>query len=240
MFLKEFTTHNGTRFAKLNRALSENYDYAVNFRKMTTTKAKKMIAIAEQKITESNDTNQRVKLKLIAESLTLWHQAAVQSELTAMVAEGFDDAEMEGAKVILAAKELSDKIQSMIEDGAKMQVQDLLPIVDAMKSEVGPEEAAAFSATADAALGGLVEALKGTKEEYDNAISAAQGQQVDTDMDGFGGDELGGDDMSGDMDIDMSAMGDDEGLGDIDDEFGGDDGDMGGTEPSGREMKAEI
>ena len=174
MFLKEFTTHNGTRFAKLNRALSENYDYAVNFRKMTTTKAKKMIAIAEQKITESNDTNQRVKLKLIAESLTLWHQAAVQSELTAMVAEGFDDAEMEGAKVILAAKELSDKIQSMIEDAAKMQVQDLLPIVDAMKSEVGPEEAAAFSATADAALGGLVEALKGTKEEYDNAISAAQ------------------------------------------------------------------
>ena len=235
MILKEFTTHNPSRLQKLTTALNENYDYDINFDDMTTTRAARMIDKATKRLNESKDSNQRVKLALIVESLTLWHKSAIQSELT----EGLGDDEMESAKVILAAKELSDKIQGMIEDAAKMQVQDLLPIVDAMKSEIGTAEADTFSSTADAALGGLVDSLKATKSEFDNAIAAAQGEQVGTDMDGFGGDEgeLGMDDMEGDLDavdVDMSAM-DDEG-----DEFGGDDTEIGGEMPSGREMKAEI
>lgn len=242
MILKEFTSHGASKLEKLTQALAENYDYNLNLKGMTRDRAERMAEKARQKVEENKDVNKRIKFKLIAESLELWMQANVQSELTAFnLKEGLDDESMEEAKVILAAKELSDKIQGMIEDAAKMQVQDLLPIVDAMKSEIGGAEADAFASSADAALGNLVQTLKTAKEEYDGAISAAQGETPGNDMDNFSMD--GGDEM-GDMEVDMDAMGDGEDdmdMGDdmeIDDEFGGDDTEMGGEEPTGREMKA--
>lgn len=242
MILKEFTTRGASQLDKLTKALSENYDYNLKLDGMSQERAERMAEKARKKVSESQDLNKRIKFNMIAESLELWMQANVQTELTSMVAEGLDDESMEEAKVILAAKELSDKIQGMIEDAAKMQVQDLLPIVDAMKAELGAEEAEAFSTQADAALGGLVESLKTAKDEYDQAISAAQGQDIATDMDNFGaGDDLG-DELGGDMDVDMDAEVDMDVDGeiDMDDEFAGDDAAVGGDEPTGREMKDEV
>jgi hypothetical protein len=225
MILKEFKSNNARTLTKLTRALAENYDYNINLAKMTTQRAATMAHKARAKVAESQDMKKRIKFTMIAESLDLWMQANVQSELTA-----FNLAE---AKVILAAKELSDKIQGMIEDAAKMQVQDLLPVVDAMRSDVGQAEAEGFATQADAALAGLGEALKTAKIAYDSAIQTAQGlapaNDMDMDMDGGMGDEMG-DEIDG-MDVDMSAM---------DDEFGGDDANVGDEEPTGREMKAEM
>ena len=238
MILKEFTVDNGSRLNKITRALSENYDYELDFNSMTPVRAKSMIDRAQSAITESNSTSHRVKLRLIAESLDLWMQANIQTELTAMVAEGLDDESVDGAKVIIAAQELTDKIQGMIEDVAKMQVQDLLPIADAMKSEIGAPEADAFASSADAALGGLVDSLKSAKTSMEDAIAAAQGNAPATDMDGFDADpDLDGfdADSNSDMDTDDEFGGDM----DIDDEFGGDDATVGGAEPTGRELKDE-
>jgi hypothetical protein len=237
MILNEFTSRNTTKLQKLTKALAENYDYNLNLDRMTVDRAERLSDRAREKVAETRDINQRIKLNMIAESLDLWMQANVQTELTAFnLAEGLDDESMEEAKVILAAKELSDKIQGMIEDAAKMQVQDLLPIVDAMKAELGAEQAEAYNAAAEAALGNLVTALKSSKEEYDGAISAAQGQDVGTDMDSF---DMGGDmgDMGDEMDTDMDDMGDEL---DVDDEFAGDDSTVGGDDPTGRELKDQI
>ncbi len=241
MILKEFTTRGGTKLEKLTRALNENYNYDINFKGMTVARAERLAERARLKVEENSDVNKRIKFAMIAESLDLWMQANVQSELTSFnLAEGLDDESMEEAKVILAAKELSDKIQGMIEDAAKMQVQDLLPIVDAMKAELGGSEADAFATSADAALGGLVDTLKSAKEEYDGAIQAAQGQEPATDMDNF---DMDGDmgDMGDEMDTDMDNFdmdgGDDM---EVDDEFGGDDANVADDEPTGREMKDEI
>jgi len=247
MILNEFTTRGSTKLDKLTQALKENYDYNLNFDDMTADRAKLMAARAREMVEENKDINKRIKLSMIAESLDLWFEANIQTELTNMVAEGLDDDSMEEAKVILAAKELSDKIQGMIEDAAKMQVQDLIPIVDAMKSELGADEAEAYSDAADMALAGLVDALKNAKDQYDDAISAAQGHEPATDMDNFDmdGDDLEGgdmDDMGNEPDMDdMSDMSDMDSVDDdADDEFAGDDTAIGGDEPTGREIKDEI
>jgi|SRR6056297_299686 len=234
MILKEFTSKGPNRLQKLTRALSENYDYDLDLEGMNKKRARRIAEKAEQRAAEHPDVNARIKFAMIAESLDLWMQANIQTELTDMVAEGLDDESMEEAKVILAAKELSDKIQGMIEDSAKMQVQDLLPIVDAMKSEIGSAEAEAFSSAADSALAGLVDSLKSAKEAYDGAIGAAQGETPGTDMDTF--DLDGGDEMD-DMEVDMDAMDGEDDM-DIDDEFSGDDTEI-GDDPTGREMKDE-
>jgi hypothetical protein len=237
MILNEFTSRNTTKLQKLTKALAENYDYNLDLDRMTMDRAERLSDRAREKVAETKDLNKRIKLNMIAESLDLWMQANVQTELTAFnLKEGLDDESMEEAKVILAAKELSDKIQGMIEDAAKMQVQDLLPIVDAMKAELGAEQAEAYNSAAEAALGTLVDSLKSSKEEYDNAIKAAQGEAPATDMDNF---DMGGDmdDMGDEMDTDMDDMGDE--FAD-DDEFAGDDATVGGDEPTGRELKDEI
>lgn len=228
MILKEFIGNEQNGLQKLVRVLAENYDYELDLDNMSQQRAHALAARARKKVDETTEINKRIKFNLIAESLDLWIQANVQTELTSMVAEGLDDESMEEAKVILAAKELSDKIQGMIEDAAKMQVQDLLPIVDAMKSEIGTAEADAFSSAADTALSNLVETLKSAKDEYDAAIGTAQGNQPATDMDNFDAD------MDGDMGVDMDS-GDEL---DMDDEFGGDDAEI-GDDVSGRELKDE-
>jgi hypothetical protein len=132
--------------------------------------------------------------------------------------------DLDQAEVLLAAKELVDKLQKMIEDVAAMQVQELMPITDAMKDQLGFEVAEQYNTAADAALGGLLDQLKSTKTSLDNATLQASGQPINgpspTDM----GTELAtADDL-------------DDGL---DDEFGGDDAAAGASNPVGRELKAE-
>ena len=55
------------------------------------------------------------------------------------------EADLDQAEVLLAAQELVDELQGMVEDVAEMQVQKLMPIVDAMKEQVGFEVAEAYN-----------------------------------------------------------------------------------------------
>lgn len=228
MILKEFTTHNGTKFAKLTSALNERH-IKIDWDSMNGKKAVQVRARAMKTMNESTETARRLSMSMVVESIDIWMADNIQPDLT----EAVDDDSVEEAKVIIAAKDISDKIQGMIEDVAQMQVQDLLPIVDSMRAELGTEEATSFNNSADAALGALLEKLKGTKEEYDNAISAAQGeaQDVDMDMDMSDIDEIDPDmDDETDMDMDMDPAAD---L-DLDDDF---DLDMDDDIDAGRELK---
>ena len=232
------------KFLKIMKFLKESYNYNLNVDALTESKVNRMLISTAKKVHKLKESkkDQRTldRLNLLSEGLKMWKVASVQSELTApVVKEGLEDSAVDEAKVILAAQELSDQLQKMIETIAQMQVQDLLPIVDAMKSDIGPNEADLFSTSVDAALGALLDAAKGAKDEVQNAIMAAQGQQP-TDMEGGYGDEMGGDmdmGMGGDMDM---GMGGEEEYG-MDDEFAGADVAAGPEDEAvGRALKAEA
>ena len=88
------------------------------------------------------------------------------------------EADLDQAEVLLAAQELVDQMQGMVEDVAEMQVQKLMPIVDAMKEQVGFEVAEAYNTAADAALSQLLDAMKTAKGAVENATLAARGEPV--------------------------------------------------------------
>lgn len=233
MLLNEMNS-NANKLKKISRFLKESYDYDLNLDALTHKKARAMIAHTTSKIAQLKENNasrtEIDRLTLVKESLRLWTVSTVQSELTQPVLEGLDDADVEEAKVILAAQELSDRLQKMVEDIAQMQVQDLMPIIDAMKADIGTAEAEQFNVSVEGALSNLLDAAKTAKDDVSNAILAAQGQ-APTDMDGGMGDDMGG---APDIDMDMG----DEEM--VDDEFGGDEAMAGGDEnPLGREMKGE-
>jgi hypothetical protein len=230
MFLSDFET-NEAKFSKIQKYLKENYGYSLDMSSMTADKATAMVSATTQKMRLAQDPREYTRLHMIAEGLKLWTPASIQTELTApaLVKEGVDEEGVEQAKVIIAAQEIADELQDMIEDVAEMQVQDLIPLVDAMKSELSPEQADAFSASVDATLGTLLDALKSAKTGVDNAIMTAQGQTPAVDMEQPAG-TIGADDVD---------MGDE--LDDVaDDAFGGDDAVSNvADEPESRELKAE-
>ena len=109
-----------------------------------------------------------------------------------------------------------------------------MSITNAMKDEVGTAEADAFNAAADQQSAAHWKQLKeGANEAVNNAVLAAQGQHVETDMDmDMGGEEP---EMGGDDEIEMEPE-----MGDMGDDFEGADAAEEMSDEDGREMKEDA
>ena len=97
-----------------------------------------------------------------------------------------EEQDLAQAETLLAAKALSDELQSVAEKLAKMGVDDLMPLVDTMKDQFGQDAANGFNSAVKAALESALNAATDAKESIDNAtLSMQQGQVpgMDTDMD---------------------------------------------------------
>lgn len=212
-------------FSKLNNTLKEVFGIQLDFNKdVSKLKAIKESTIAQIENLRDNGIDQSnrdfQKLLLIKEGL----DHAIETKEDIMETQDLDQAE-----VLLAAKQMADDLQKMAENLASMQVEELMSITNAMKDEVGTAEADAFNAAAEAAIAGALEAVKGANEAVNNAVLAAQGQNVETDMD---------------MDMAEPEMGSDEiemepEMGDMEDDFEGADAAEDMSDEGGREMKED-
>jgi hypothetical protein len=132
-----------------------------------------------------------------------------------------ENEEVEKSQVILAAQEMVDSIQKMVEEVSDMLVKELPAVVDGVNSEVGTNEGQQFNDQVTQALTSLQAALTGSKTGIQGALNTITGQGG-----GFG-DEMGmgAEPGMGDMGGDMAApdMGGDAELG----------GEMGSEEPLG-------
>jgi len=64
----------------------------------------------------------------------------------------------------------------MIEDSTEMQFKELPALVDSIKNQIGPDQAAQFNNDAQAALSGLVQNLQGSKQQLEQALGVVTGQ----------------------------------------------------------------
>jgi hypothetical protein len=134
---------------------------------------------------------------------------------------GSPEQDLEQAQTLIAAKSLSDDLQTMAEKVARMAVDDLMPLVDTMKSQFGPEAADGYNATVKAQLDQLLAAVQKAKDESDNAVSALQQGGVPSAPTDIGspemappaGDELGDDDLGDGLGTTPAAAGGEEPLG---------------------------
>ena len=79
------------------------------------------------------------------------------------------ESEIQQAQVVLAAQDMVDRVQKMLEDTTEMQFKELPALVDSIKNEVGMDQAAQFNADAAAALSGLVQNLQASKGQLEAA-----------------------------------------------------------------------
>lgn len=117
--------------------------------------------------------------------------------------------EVQQAQVVLAAQDMVDKMQKMLEEVSAMQFKDLPALVDSIKNEVGQQQANQFNADATAALSGLMQNLQTGKQQMDAALGVVTGQAAApmTDMGAAAGAEAG---AAADLDAagdELGAMG---------------------------------
>ena len=94
------------------------------------------------------------------------------------------EGEMESAELVLASKDMVDRIQSMLEDISEMQAEDLLPLTDQIRDEMGNEKAEQFMSAAKGTLETLLDAITTARADMDNAsrILTGTADDVGTDL----------------------------------------------------------
>jgi hypothetical protein len=86
------------------------------------------------------------------------------------------ESEIQTAQVVLAAQDMVDRIQGMMEDISEMQFKDLPALVNSIKNDMGVDQATQFQTQASAALSNLLTAVQAGKTEMEGAQGVLTGQ----------------------------------------------------------------
>ena len=133
----------------------------------------------------------------------------------------------EQSELILAAKDMMDKVTSFLEDLASMKTEGMLELADRIRDEMGAEKSDAFLQKIQPAIEQAEATLATTRQELDNGVRILTGEEVASDPMGAD-DTMNMDDPDADLD-DLESP--------ETDEFGASDAEAGGTEPEGREQR---
>jgi hypothetical protein len=178
MNLKELAPKKITR---LNKVMESRFGFALDYDKLTYPKAQRLsIALSEQlsKIRRSYGihTAERnpkyMEMLMVQEGLNSWLN---QHEL-------LTEGELETAEVVLAAKDMVDSVQKMIEDASKMMNEQLPPLLDSIRDQIGTAQADQFKGSVTSALQGLLDNLNIARDALDNGARSLSGEQVDPAM----------------------------------------------------------
>jgi len=86
------------------------------------------------------------------------------------------ESEIQQAQVVMAAQDMVDQLQKMLEQVSAMQFKDLPALTDAIKNDTGVEQATQFQADVTAALTTLLAAIQTGKTQVEAAQGVLTGQ----------------------------------------------------------------
>lgn len=212
MKLNEFNLKKSQTSAK---ALKEHFNMDLDTSKLNLHSAQKMLAkvrglVAEMKSTSvahSSEQNPAYLKALFMEQTLTHHCNELKSQPQRIVVE---NEQVEKSQVILAAQEMVDSMQKMIEQVSDMLVKELPAVVDGVNSEVGTSEGQQFQDQVTQALTSLQAALTGSKTGLTGALAVITGGGA-SDMGMDAGADMGmGDEMGDGMSVEEPGMGDED------------------------------
>ena len=189
------------------RALKEHYGTSIDVSRMSYAQVRNMLSKVRDLMSESKASNKFYEstgngsyMKLVFMEQALTKQFAYLSAHRPRIV--VENEEVEKSQTILAAQDMVDSIQKMVEQVSDMIVKELPALVDSVQSEIGVNESSSFSQQATEALTSLQAALtqsQGTMKEAVNGITGQGGAEAfDT------GADMGAD-MGGEEDFSMDA-----------------------------------
>jgi hypothetical protein len=207
----KLTELNNNRRAYSTRVLKEQYEMPFNVEKMSMSSTRTMLAKVRGLMTESKQSpdyhssqssGSYMKLVFMEQALSdHYNELRSLPQPRIMV----ENEEVEKSQVVLAAQDMVDQVQKMLEDVGQMQVKELPALVSSIESEIGVNESQTYNDEVSGQLDTLSASLKETSGALKNALNGLTGQAVDAAFDA--GAEVG---MDTDMDDTDLSMGDEE------------------------------
>ena len=171
----------------LNESLAKRFGQKVKLENFTIeqlqdARNKLRTKISQYEISESfdtvleNDTYQKSKLMLdilnaeIAERGDIEDDSIQESELR----EGAEDQ----AEIVMAAKDMVDRVTSWMEDTAEMQTESMLELADAIRDEMGSDQMQGFVQGVKPALEALYGAMEQAREALSGGVGLLTGEQA--------------------------------------------------------------
>ena len=111
-----------------------------------------------------------------------------------------ENEEVEKSQVVLAAQDMVDQVQKMVEEVSDMLVKELPALTDSVQSEIGVNESETFNQQVSEALTSLQAALTASQATLKSALNGITGQGGTEAFDA--GDDMGGaPDMGAELDV---------------------------------------
>ena len=142
-------------------------------------------AIQRISLGESDNAELKAELRLrydLSESKASW-----------LLCEG----EESKAEIIMATKDMVDRITGWLEDVAAMKAEQLLELQDSIRDQLGSDVAQSYVETVKPALEAIYTALETSRQGLSNGLSVVSGGEVDTMGGAPAGGEVGGADLGG-------------------------------------------
>lgn len=136
----------------------------------------------------------------------------------------------ESAELVMAAKDMVDRITGWMEDTAEMQTESMLQLADQIRDEMGSEQSEAFVNSVKPALEALYTALESTREAMTGGVGMLTGEAPAEPM---GGEEVPAEEPEMEPTVDADAE-------EPEDEFAAAPAAAGAEEPAGRAKRESI
>jgi len=205
--------HNRRSFS--TKVLKEQYETSFNVAGMSMSSTRTMLQKVRGLLSESKQSpdyhnsqtsNSYMKLVFMEQALSdHYNELRLQPQPRIMV----ENEEVEKSQVVLAAQDMVDQVQKMLEDVGQMQVKELPALVSSIESEIGVNESQAYNDAVSAQLDALSASLKESTAALKNALNGVTGQAVDAAFDA--GADMGaeaGMDAGAEMGAEMGAEAD--------------------------------
>jgi hypothetical protein len=160
---------------KMNNIMESRFGFSIDYSKLTMSKANSLRNLVNENINkirhsfESHSVEKNPKymeLLMISEALNLW--ISKQKRLT--------EGEIGKSEAILAAKDMVDSIQDMLEKVSRMQVEQMPALVDTIRDQISMEQADSFKNTIGQLLAGMMDQLGQAREQADLAARQLAGE----------------------------------------------------------------
>ena len=217
---------------RMNTLMKSRFGFSLDYNKLTYAKAQHLEHMIGENIkrirhsygVHTAERNPKyMELLMVRESLNRWMREN----------QNLMESEMGKSEAILAAKDMVDSIQDMVEKVSKMQVEQLPALIDTIRDQIGMAEADQFKSAMGDLLQNISQSLSQARETADSSARGLAGEDIGGGMGGLGAPmgapapgpapELG---EPSDLDADTEL-----------DSFGATDAAAGGNEPVGREKR---
>lgn len=218
--------NNQPRADKINKVVESRFGFKIDYKNLTFKKAFGIVQGLNETLDRAKRTHgahtaeqnpQYMEMFMVRESLNRW---MVENRQQLIV-----ESEMAKSEAILAAKDMVDSIQDMLEKIGKMQNEQLPALLDTIRDQIGDQQAGAFKGAVTPLLQQLWQSISDGRAQADTAARNLTGEGGSAMGMGMGG-EFGA------APAPAPGFGADEG-----DEFGATAAAVGGTEELGRETR---